>query len=195
MGCLSAAEFEDAAPSKSKPPKNSAAIAPKTAPTDANGPAAAEANVKDTSVPNDSSVADGILVRTSEPTTAPLDEVCSLPTIILVPSFILLSFADTIKQTAGLTSGAVQAPGSGSEIIHQHMHHRNDSEHHLAHASANRTTDSGDLSDSEDGAHQEMLYEDEYEDEEDRLIAQGGIGIPLDEVGVKDVADADPLAW
>jgi len=68
------------------------------------------------------------------------------------------------------------------------MLHRNESEHHLATADANRTTDSGgytDLSDSEgdDAVHQEMLYEDEFEDEEDRLIAQGGIGIPIDEVG------------
>jgi RNA polymerase II subunit A small phosphatase-like protein len=34
--------------------------------------------------------------------------------------------------------------------------------------------------------HDEAMYgveiEDEYEDEEDRLIAQGGMGIPLDEV-------------
>lgn len=93
----------------------------------------------------------------------------------------------TFSQTAGLTSGAVQAPGSGSEILHQHQLHRNESDGHLhAHHDANRTTDSGytDLSESEgDEAHQEMLYDDEYEDEEDRLIAQGGIGIPVDEVG------------
>ena len=30
----------------------------------------------------------------------------------------------------------------------------------------------------------EYPLEDEYEDEEDRLIAQGGMGIPLDEVSV-----------
>jgi RNA polymerase II subunit A small phosphatase-like protein len=29
---------------------------------------------------------------------------------------------------------------------------------------------------------EEHEYEEEYEDEEDRLIAQGGMGIPLDEV-------------
>ncbi|EKC98705.1 protein phosphatase [Trichosporon asahii var. asahii CBS 8904] len=95
-------------------------------------------------------------------------------------------------RTGGLTSGAVQAPGSGSEIIHQHMLHRTESEHHLPHAqdlAHSRTDTSGgytDLSDDNVDEHgqQEMLYGDEdFEDEEDRLIAQGGIGIPLDENG------------
>lgn len=77
------------------------------------------------------------------------------------------------------------------------MLHRSESEHHLphhAHATDahNKTDTSGgysDLSDSEDpdasAGSQELLYgDDDYEDEEDRLIAQGGIGIPVDEVRV-----------
>lgn len=73
------------------------------------------------------------------------------------------------------------------------MLHRTESEHHLAQhshdLSHSRTDTSGgytDLSDDnvDDHGQQEMLYGDEdFEDEEDRLIAQGGIGIPLDEHG------------
>ncbi|GMK56361.1 hypothetical protein CspeluHIS016_0302010 [Cutaneotrichosporon spelunceum] len=96
-----------------------------------------------------------------------------------------------LEETAGLTSGAVQAPGSGAEIIHQHMLHRSESEQHLAaqQAEVGKAESSGGFTDlSEDGidesGHQEMLYsDDDYEDDEDRLIAQGGIGIPIDENG------------
>ena len=31
--------------------------------------------------------------------------------------------------------------------------------------------------------------DEEYEDEEDRLIAQGGMGIPLDQVGPDELRD------
>ncbi|BEJ11739.1 hypothetical protein CspHIS471_0201990 [Cutaneotrichosporon sp. HIS471] len=96
-----------------------------------------------------------------------------------------------LEETAGLTSGAVQAPGSGGEILHQHMLHRSESEQHLAaqQGEVGKAESSGGFTDlSEDGidesGHQEMLYsDDDYEDDEDRLIAQGGIGIPIDENG------------
>jgi hypothetical protein len=35
----------------------------------------------------------------------------------------------------------------------------------------------------------EYGMEEEYEDEEDRLIAQGGIGIPIDEVSHRSTCD------
>lgn len=46
-------------------------------------------------------------------------------------------------------------------------------------------TSSGEQADhhGEEG-EEEYAVEEEYEDEEDRLIAQGGIGIPLDEVSI-----------
>lgn len=56
------------------------------------------------------------------------------------------------------------------------------------HGEVGKTESSGGFTDlSEDGldesGHQEMLYgDDDFEDDEDRLIAQGGIGIPLDDV-------------
>jgi RNA polymerase II subunit A small phosphatase-like protein len=110
---------------------------------------------------------DSVVLGGGEPTTPPLEE------------------------TAGLTSGAVQAPGSGGEILHQHMLHRSESEQHLAaqQGEVGKAESSGGFTDlSEDGndesGHQEMLYsDDDYEDDEDRLIAQGGIGIPIDENG------------
>ncbi|KLT38809.1 NIF-domain-containing protein [Cutaneotrichosporon oleaginosum] len=110
---------------------------------------------------------DSVVLGGGEPTTPPLEE------------------------TAGLTSGAVQAPGSGGEILHQHMLHRSESEQHLAahQGEVGKAESSGGFTDlSEDGidesGHQEMLYgDDEYEDDEDRLIAQGGVGIPIDENG------------
>lgn len=108
-------------------------------------------------------------------------------------------------QTAGLTSGAVQAPGSGADIIHQHQIHRSESEAHLAaqqHAHDVQKTDSSggytDLTDTDgndEHGQQEMLYlDDEYEDEEDRLIAQGGCGIPCDEVRL-DIWSVLMLEW
>lgn len=101
-----------------------------------------------------------------------------------------------------MTSGAVQPPGSGSELLstpHRPGAVRRESDttpQQLAPASssAEATSSSGgytDISESEvrTGSEtaavvdeQEYGIEEEYEDEEDRLIAQGGMGIPLDEV-------------
>lgn len=64
-------------------------------------------------------------------------------------------------------------------------------------------TDSQDR--DENGEHadadgeEEYGVEEEYEDEEDRLIAQGGIGIPLDEVSQfltkRKRSSADNVVW
>jgi RNA polymerase II subunit A small phosphatase-like protein len=45
-------------------------------------------------------------------------------------------------------------------------------------------SDAQDETGNSGGHHDDEVYglEEEYEDEEDKLIAQGGIGIPLDEV-------------
>ncbi|KAL7418432.1 hypothetical protein Q5752_006890 [Cryptotrichosporon argae] len=106
-----------------------------------------------------------VVVAPHEPKTLPLDE------------------------TAGVTSSAVQPPGSGSELLlaaaaAPHLARR-DSEQHVGAADNQRTDTSGgytDLSDSDED-HHDFVNDEEYEDEEDRLIAQGGIGIPVDEHG------------
>ncbi|WVF73105.1 hypothetical protein IAT40_007924 [Kwoniella sp. CBS 6097] len=107
-----------------------------------------------------------------------------------------------VDETAGVTSSAVQAPGGGSALLGTptKLHpHRHDSEPAAPSSSADaeHTETSGgytDISNSEivdestgapqeDGIDEYGLEEDE-EDEEDRLIEQGGMGIPLDENGL-----------
>ncbi|RSH78114.1 uncharacterized protein EHS24_002570 [Apiotrichum porosum] len=225
LGCLSQDEFEDDAPNKATPPAHAvkasnttkvatgvagataaaaagAAVVAARTDTSANASASKDKDGNSGAQKDGSATPSGssdVVVRPSEPTTAPLEEVRPSPSVPKLSSTPITPSGNgqmlTNDQTAGLTSSAVQAPGSGSEIVHQHtqhLQHRNDSEHHLAgaHADANRTTDSAgytDLSESEGGDvgdQTELLYgDDDYEDEEDRLIAQGGIGIPLDENG------------
>lgn len=84
---------------------------------------------------------------------------------VIVPPKLLLPESET----EGVTSGAVQPPGStGEEIMHDHPTHHN-------HVSGNETDETGGSGDEE--------YEDannmEDEDDEDRLIRQGGAGIPI----------------
>jgi RNA polymerase II subunit A small phosphatase-like protein len=109
-----------------------------------------------------------------------------------------------------VTSSAVQPPGSGSELLStpQRPHAvRRESDANSTHqqtgpiavggsdGSREKTDTSGgysDISDSDVRSGDENVpptseegeygLEEEYEDEEDRLIAQGGMGIPLDEV-------------
>ncbi|KAI0645569.1 NIF-domain-containing protein [Trametes meyenii] len=75
-----------------------------------------------------------------------------------------------LSETDGLTSGAVQPPGStGEDVSHPHLH-----KHRVA-------RDSGDESDgsfTEEANFNEFITVDEVEDEEQRLIRQGGNGIP-----------------
>lgn len=74
-----------------------------------------------------------------------------------------------LSETDGLTSGAVQPPGStGENLSHSVLHHR-------------VARDSGEESDSsftDDGNFHELITVDEVEDEEQRLIRLGGSGIP-----------------
>ncbi|ODN73172.1 hypothetical protein, variant [Cryptococcus amylolentus CBS 6039] len=102
-------------------------------------------------------------------------------------------------ETAGLTSSAVQPPGSGSSLLlgtpSRQVSHR-ESNPDLATNTAEQTTTSGGYSDisntdvvddttgtgerEDDVGGEEYL---DYDDEEDRLIEQGGMGIPTDENG------------
>ena len=65
-------------------------------------------------------------------------------------------------ETDGMTSGAVQPPGShGTEIVHTHSH------------------DSSDDSDHTSITDDEIEYQKHEEDEEKRLMKSGGTGIPI----------------
>lgn len=83
------------------------------------------------------------------------------------PTKVLLPHAET----EGVTSGAVQPPGSkGEELAHNRTHSR----------------DSGDESDATSTFTEDEEIDDinalDDEDEEDRLIMNGGIGIPIGSV-------------
>ncbi|KAI0663637.1 NIF-domain-containing protein [Cubamyces menziesii] len=77
-----------------------------------------------------------------------------------------------LSETDGLTSGAVQPPGSTGENLSPSFLHQQ-----RAHA-----RESGDDSDSssftDEGHAHELITVDEVEDEEQRLIRMGGTGIP-----------------
>ena len=144
----------------------------------------------------DPTAREGVVVAPSTPTKPPVEEV----------RLYSKDMTDS-EQTAGVTSSAVQPPGSGSALLS--TPHRPNSRKEsdspapitvpsgTSSAEAERTETSGGYSDisesdlrSGDEAaptgtedHGEYAMDEEYEDEEDRLIAQGGMGIPLDEVG------------
>jgi len=86
-------------------------------------------------------------------------------TVTSTPSKTLLPVAET----EGVTSGAVQPPGSkGDDIVHTRTH----------------SQDSGDESDAtttftEEDDMDELNAIDDLEDEEERLIMNGGVGIPI----------------
>ncbi|TYJ53952.1 hypothetical protein B9479_005429 [Cryptococcus floricola] len=202
FGCLSAEEFEDepkaatssssaaaaAGPSKTAPSKTAAADATSAGSKPvANG--APDVNNKDiapttgkghqTEGTGATLVGDAkdkqVIVPPTEPHTLPEDE------------------------TAGLTSSAVQPPGSGSSLLgtpSRQVSHRESNPDLATTAEHTQTTTSGGYSDisntdvvddttgtggeRDDVGGEEYL---DYDDEEDRLIEQGGMGIPTDEHG------------
>ena len=99
-----------------------------------------------------------------------------------------------------MTSSAVQAPGSGSALLSTPVRpsssRRQSGSSPSSAPEGERTETSGgysnisesEIPDESSGAAGAAAYpeeyglEEEYEDDEDRLIAQGGIGIPIDEV-------------
>ena len=130
-----------------------------------------------TSVPSTSS-ATTPLKPTPRPdaTPQPSDDVTQVdlaaandPTVAPTPSRTLLPVADP----EGVTSGAVQPPGSrGDDVVHTRTH----------------SQDSGDESDvattftEEDDPDENPL--DDMEDEEEPLIMNGGVGIPIGPVSI-----------
>lgn len=72
------------------------------------------------------------------------------------------------SETDGVTSGAVQPPGSSGEAAlhagHSHIH-----------TSGNESDDTGASDDEYEDAHNM----EDIEDDEERLIRQGGVGIPI----------------
>lgn len=119
----------------------------------------------------------------TSPACTPADTTSSLPLaaanrtniVPLAPSVdadILLPATTTRlpdSNTEGVTSGAVQPPGStGEEHLRDHTTH--------AHVSGNESDDTGATGDEE---YEDASNMEDVEDEEDRLIRQGGAGIPI----------------
>ncbi|KAI0744186.1 NIF-domain-containing protein [Daedaleopsis nitida] len=96
-------------------------------------------------------------------TTTPDAEVIVPPT----PTKQLLP----LSETDGLTSGAVQPPGStGENLTHPH---------HFEKRVSRDVGEDSDSSFTDEGNFHEMITIDEVEDEEQRLIRLGGTGIPI----------------
>ncbi|KAL1942123.1 hypothetical protein VTO73DRAFT_6653 [Trametes versicolor] len=111
---------------------------------------------------------------TSTSVNAPVLQPLTIPTSAMPDVDIVVPPTPThqllpLSETDGLTSGAVQPPGStGENLSHSVLHHR-------------VARDSGEESDSsftDDGNFHELITVDEVEDEEQRLIRLGGSGIP-----------------
>jgi RNA polymerase II subunit A small phosphatase-like protein len=109
-----------------------------------------------------------------------------------------------------MTSSAVQAPGSGSTLLSTPVRpsssrRQSGSSPSSASPEGEPTETSGgysnisesEIPDESSGAAGAAAYpeehglEEEYEDDEDRLIAQGGIGIPVDEVSLTSACRAE----
>ncbi|PIL35835.1 transporter [Ganoderma sinense ZZ0214-1] len=81
-----------------------------------------------------------------------------------------------LSETDGLTSGAVQPPGSTGENLNRPPTHYDKSHVHDA-------SDDSDSSFSDEGEFNEAILINQAEDEEQRLIRSGGTGIPIDADG------------
>ena len=91
------------------------------------------------------------------------------------------------SETEGVTSGAVQPPGSTGESLfsphpqqqHGHAHGHDHARAHTRDASADAGDESDETSFTEEEDAEESGPAEEPEDEEDRLILNGGAGIPI----------------
>ncbi|OCF61150.1 hypothetical protein L486_00794 [Kwoniella mangroviensis CBS 10435] len=207
LGCLSADEFEE------KPkPKTSQLQQQQTtqkADTSVTTPKPAETTRVKDEIPNKKESLDHQVEPTATTGTTLVDQNVEGDKAVKPGEEIVVAPAEphTLpdEETAGVTSSAVQPPGGGSSLLgtptrsHPQVQRR-DSDIAAPSTSADqdRTETSGgytDISNSEiqdesSGVgvqHEEGVdeygLEDDYEDEEDRLIEQGGMGIPIDENG------------
>jgi RNA polymerase II subunit A small phosphatase-like protein len=119
---------------------------------------------------------DPVTASSSSPLTAPGTLV--IPPPLSPDAEVILPPTPTKRllpqaETEGVTSGAVQPPGStGDDIAHDH--------------SRAHTRDSGDESEGTSYTEDEDVDDhlDEAEDDEDRLIMNGGAGIPIGPVSL-----------
>ncbi|KAJ7188342.1 HAD-like domain-containing protein [Mycena filopes] len=122
-------------------------------------------------VPDVEPVVDSKPQELSAPPVVPVDELMAPPTPVS-----LLSPAET----EGVTSGAVQPPGSTGESV---LHHP-----HPAKRDSVVPTNDGDDRESDtsytDDEDMDDVNVDDAQDEEDRLIMNGGAGIPIGPDGV-----------
>lgn len=81
-----------------------------------------------------------------------------------------------LSETDGLTSGAVQPPGSTGENLNRTPTTLYDKSH------VHDASDDSDSSFSDEGEFNEAILINQAEDEEQRLIKSGGTGIPIDAV-------------
>ena len=102
------------------------------------------------------------------PTVIPDSEVIIPPT----PTKQLLP----LSETDGLTSGAVQPPGSTGENLNHTPTTLYDKSH------VHDASDDSDSSFSDEGEFNEAILINQAEDDEQRLIKSGGTGIPIDAV-------------
>ncbi|KAJ7346544.1 HAD-like domain-containing protein [Mycena albidolilacea] len=105
------------------------------------------------------------------PPAVPVDELMAPPTpVSLLPP----------AETEGVTSGAVQAPGStGESALHPQHPSKRDST-----VPATNDGDESDTSFTDDEDMDDVNNIDDAQDEEDRLILNGGAGIPIGPDGV-----------
>ncbi|KAF7361990.1 Protein phosphatase [Mycena venus] len=105
------------------------------------------------------------------PPAVAVDELMAPPTpVSLLPP----------AETEGVTSGAVQAPGStGESVLHNHHPSKRDSA-----VPATNDGDESDTSFTDDEDMDDVNNVDDAQDEEDRLILNGGAGIPIGPDGV-----------
>lgn len=111
---------------------------------------------------------EAVVVAPATPVHVPEDEVSSTPPV------------RAHIQTAGVTSAAVQPPGSGSALLAAGPPTPDDK----TQSSDYVATDSNTGSSSQQDYNMMAAEDEEEEDDEDRLVAQGGLGIPVDQVSV-----------
>ncbi|OBZ70655.1 putative phosphatase PSR2 [Grifola frondosa] len=113
-------------------------------------------------------------IKETETSSKPTRESSTSTTEIIVPPTPTTRLLP-ISETDGLTSGAVQPPGStGENLAHAHEHGR---------IPPRDSIEDSDGSFTEEAVLRELVMVIEVEDEEQRLIKKGGAGIPIGQDG------------